>query len=128
MRPKHSLRRRRRTGRKLAVFVLASASAYAALGWSRNDASADAVAGEQDVRVSRPRDLPREPALLNTRQVSRGLETRLQQMRQRHESDRAARQTKTLAASRGRAAAAYAPALRRDPVELSVQPLPATSE
>lgn len=128
MQPIHSGRRRRRTGTHLAVLVLASAGAYSALGGLFKDASAAAIAGEQHARVSRPRDLPREPALLDARQVNRGLGTRLQQMRQRHESSRAARQTETLAASRGRAAAASEPALRRDPVELSVQPLPATGE
>ena len=75
-----------------------------------------------------PTSLPSEPPLLSERQVGRALQDRLPQMRQWHETQRSARQAQRLDALRRRLREDPDLPLRREPIDLPVQPLPATSD
>jgi len=122
MRTPQSSRRQGNLTRKLRWIALAAAGVQAIQGLPPR--SGRAVAAEIPSRASRGAELPREPKPLSERQVNRGVGERLQHMQQRHESSRATRQAALHSADRSRAIAASEPALRREPIKLSVQPLP----
>lgn len=132
MREFDTVPRHRQRHRRWRWVVLGSFAMQGALQLTESALLTSAArAVEMPARAYRSGDLPREPSSLSEVQVLRAIPERLQRMQQRHESRRAARQASVPRQGRGREATSVASVeseVRREPAELSVQPLPPTNE